>query len=881
MIKGGGCMARRFVIIDGSSLVHRAFYALPLLTTASGLYTNAVYGFTMMMVKLLGELKPDLMVVAFDKGKITFRNEAYAEYKAHRKPTPIELSEQFSLVKEVLQSFGITTMEQAGYEADDIIGTLATLGEKAGHQVIIVTGDRDALQLISPHTKVMLTKKGISDMDVYDGQAFQDKYGVTPSQQIDLKGLMGDSSDNIPGVPGIGEKTATKLIAQYGTIENLLENIDDVSGKKVQENLRNNKEIALLSKKLATIVCDMPIEFVTEKFEFKPDVGTLKELCSKFEFKSLLPKIDTIFAADKAEVVSEPESLPQVEMLTKHEEILSLAQEIRQLRVFEFYAIVTGKVPELSILGVAVTVGGNTVFIPVESEAWQEVLSLFADQAVMKITHDAKKIYHTCLQTGARLEGLVFDTVLAAYLLDPTASEYTLARLKEQYLGQGSQAQMEKISQEPVFAVWAVETIHDLYPVLKQSLVDNELIELFDTIELPLVEVLSIVESYGIQIDVDYLKIMSDDLGAKIEVLLNEICQCAGEKFNVNSPKQLGLILFEKLNLPVIKKTKTGYSTDVEVLETLSGQHEIIEKILEYRMLTKLKSTYLDGLVTLICHKTGRIHTTFNQMVTATGRLSSSEPNLQNIPIRTEAGRKIRELFVPGAGYDYIMSADYSQIELRILADMSSDGNLIESFAKNQDVHTRTAAEVFEVPMSEVSADLRSRAKAVNFGIIYGISDYGLSRDIGVSRKEAGEYIQNYFIKYHGVKEFINRVVSEAHTRGYVTTLFGRRRYLPEINSSNFNQRSFAERTAMNTPIQGTAADIIKKAMIDVHHALQREHLQSRILLQVHDELVLEVPKHEVERVTNIVQEAMHQSVKLQVPLVVDVKIGENWAQAK
>ena len=874
-------MTRRFVIIDGSSLVHRAFYALPLLTTAGGLYTNAVYGFTMMMVKLLGEIKPDLMVVAFDKSKITFRNDAYAEYKAHRKPTPGELSQQFSLVKEVLQAFGITAMEQAGYEADDIIGTLAAKGGKAGHEVIIVTGDRDALQLISPHTQVMLTKKGISDMDVYDRQAFEAKYGVAPEQQIDIKGLMGDASDNIPGVPGIGEKTATKLIVEYGSIEKLLENIDHVSGKKVQENLRNNQEIALLSKKLATIVCDMPIEFVTEEYEFQPDAEKIKELCHKFEFKNLLLKIDTIFPGNKTQKISEPEILPQVEMVVKYDETIGVVKKIRQAGIFECYPIVTGKVPEVLIQGIGVTIEGENLFIPMESEGWQEVLLLFSDGNVMKVTHDAKKIYNSCTKMGIKLQGLVFDTVLAAYLLNPTASEYTLMMLKEQYLGQGSPSQLEKMSQEPVFAVWAAEAVHTLYPVLKQALADNKLSQLFNEIELPLVEVLSEVENYGIQVDVDYLKIMSDDIGAKIEVLLVEIFQCAGEKFNVNSPKQLGVILFEKLNLPVIKKTKTGYSTDVEVLESLIGQHDIIDKILEYRILTKLKSTYLDGLSALISHKTGRVHTTFNQMVTATGRLSSSEPNLQNIPIRTEAGRKIRELFVPGEGYDYLMSADYSQIELRILADMSRDANLVESFAQNQDVHTRTAAEVFEVPMSEVSADLRSRAKAVNFGIIYGISDYGLSRDIGVSRKEAGQYIHNYFLKYHGVKEFIDRVVKEAHNQGYVTTLFGRRRYLPEINSSNFNQRSFAERTAMNTPIQGTAADIIKKAMIDVHQALQREQLKSRILLQVHDELVLEVPKDEVEKVGKIVQEAMQQSVKLQVPLVVDVKIGKNWASAK
>lgn len=874
-------MPRRFVIVDGSSLVHRAFYALPLLTTASGLYTNAVYGFTTMMVKLLGQLKPDLIAVAFDKGKITFRNEVYPEYKAQRKPTPGELSVQFPFVREVLDALGITVIEEAGYEGDDIIGTLATLAGEAGHQVTIITGDRDALQLISPHTQVMLTKKGISEMDVYDREAFEEKYGVSPQQQIDLKGLMGDASDNIPGVPGIGEKNATKLIMEYGSIENLLQNIDKVSGKKMQENLRNNVEIALLSKKLATIVCDMPMEFVTENFEFEIDDEKLKELCMKFEFKNLLGKISDLFPKEGGKTVAESETLPEVEIITQYTQVRDVIAQVEKSGVFEFYAMINGKLPDVSMEGLAVITQEKTAYIPKDTEGFSDVLGLFADEAVMKVTHDAKIVYAVCNKMEIELEGIVFDTVLAAYLLDPTASAYSLAMLREQYLGQLSQPELEKMSQEPVFAVWAVLAIHEIYPELKKLLTEKQLDSLFYKVEIPLVEVLANVESYGIKINEEELKVMSEDLGAKIEILLTEIYECAGEKFNVNSPKQLGVILFEKLNLPVIKKTKTGYSTDVEVLEKLAGYHDVIGKLLEYRTLTKLKSTYLDGLGTLICHSTGRIHTTFNQMVTATGRLSSSEPNLQNIPIRTEAGRKIRELFVPGDGYDYIMSADYSQIELRILADMSSDNNLMESFAQNQDVHTRTASEVFEVAMSEVTSELRSRAKAVNFGIVYGISDYGLSRDIGVSRKEAGQYIASYFLKYHGVKEFIEKVVKEARSQGYVTTLFGRRRYLPDINSSNFNQRSFAERIAMNTPIQGTAADIIKKAMIDVHHALRREKLQSRILLQVHDELILEVPECEVKQVGEIVKQAMQQSVTLQVPLVVDIKIGKNWSLAK
>jgi DNA polymerase-1 len=874
-------MPGKFVIIDGSSLVHRAFYALPLLTTASGQYTNAVYGFTTMMVKLLAELKPDFMVVAFDKGKITFRNDAYAEYKAHRKPTPRELSEQFPLTKNVLAALGIRAIEEAGFEADDIIGTLAAKAGQAGHNVIVVTGDRDALQLIAPHTQVMLTKKGISEMDIYDSQAFQAKYSVLPQQQIDIKGLMGDASDNIPGVPGVGEKTAIKLIAEFGCIENVLENIDSISGKKLQENLRNNKEIALLSKKLATIDCDMPIEFVTEDFKFQPDIVKIKELFAAFEFRTLLAKVESIFPGNVQQNVVEVETLPTVNIVSDSGELSNLINMVRQTGILEFYPIITGILPDIHIDGVSVMVEGRVVYIPADLNDWQEMLALFADKSVMKVTHDAKKMYNICAKMGTSLGGLIFDTVLAAYLLDPTASEYSLAVLNQKYLGKTSSIQWSKMFHEPVFAVWASEVIHEIYPLLKQGLIDQDLISLFNDVELPLVEVLSVVENYGIKVDREYLQVMSAEIGAKIELLLATIHQCAGESFNVNSPKQLGVILFEKLNLPVIKKTKTGYSTDAEVLEKLAGQHAIIDTILEYRMLTKLKSTYLDGMLGLISSETGRIHTTFNQMVTATGRLSSSEPNLQNIPIRTEIGKKIRELFIPGEGYDYLMSADYSQIELRVLADMSGDANLIEAFAQEQDVHTRTAAEVFEVPMAEVTPELRSRAKAVNFGIVYGISDYGLSRDTGVSRKEASKYIENYFTKYYGVKSFMDRMVSEAHQKGYVTTLLGRRRYLPDINSKNFNLRSFAERTAMNTPIQGTAADIIKKAMVDVYNALSRAKLQSRILLQVHDELVLEVLANEVEQVGKIVKDAMEQSVILKVPLVVDVNIGKNWANAK
>lgn len=869
-------MGKKFIIIDGSSLVHRAFYALPLLQTAAGHYTNAVYGFTTMLVKLLEQMNPDYIAVAFDKSKVTFRNELYEAYKGQRKETPKELAEQFPLIKDLLHAFGICVLEEQGYEADDIIGTLSLKAEKEGHEVFIVTGDKDALQLISPFTTILLTKKGISDMESFDEEVFYQKYGIHSNQQIDLKGLMGDSSDNIPGVPGVGEKTALKLLVQYGNIESILKNIESISGNKLQEKLRENAELALLSKKLATIIRDMPIAYSLENFKLAPNKDKIRELAALFEFKSLQGKINDIFNGAK-----DMDVLPaQVELKTSIEELTVEQVEewctfVRESNVVEFFPIIEGKVPAIGIQGIAVWWNQSCGLILAESKAWEKVTVLLGDTTIRKVTHDGKQVFHA--MKGA-FKGFSFDTMLAAYLLDPTASEYSLETLQEKYMGTGKLVWSQD---RYLYAGQAVKVVHHLFESFQQRLRDNQLEELYYGLELPLVEVLAFMENCGIHVDISCLHQMASEIGEKIEGLLKEIFILADEKFNVNSTKQLGVILFEKLKLPVIKKTKTGYSTDAEVLETLRGQHAIIDKLLEYRMLTKLKSTYLDGLEGLIHKDTSRLHTTFNQAVTATGRLSSSEPNLQNIPIRTESGRKIRELFTPGEGYDYVMSADYSQIELRILADMAKDENFIEAFAKNQDIHTRTAAEVFDIPMEQVTSEMRSRAKAVNFGIVYGISDYGLSKDIGVSRKEAGQYIDSYFSKYSGVKTFIENIVQEAHKEGYVTTLFGRRRYLPDINSSNFNQRSFAERTAMNTPIQGTAADIIKKAMLEVYRVLEQHNLRSRVLLQVHDELVLEVPQEEVEQVARLVKMAMEQCVNLSVPLVVDVKIGENWAKAK
>ncbi len=873
-------MPRKFVIIDGSSLVHRAFYALPLLTTAAGLYTNAVYGFTNMLVKLLADVRPDAMAVAFDKSRVTFRNEVYAQYKAHRKATPSELTEQFPLVHEMVRAFGIAVLEEAGYEADDIIGSLACQADRQGYDVVIVTGDRDALQLISPSIRVLLTRKGISETELFDREALIAKYGVTPEQIVDLKGLMGDTSDNIPGVPGIGEKTATKLVSEFGSLENLLANLDKVSGKKLQENLRENSELAVLSKKLATIECNMSLDLPEEDYRLSPDTAKLRELFTKYEFKSLLARLGTLFPGQETGAAIAPTLLPAT-VLAGPGDVRELLVRVRRQERLDCFAITAGQVPAIELRGLAVAGEGQSVYIPAGVDGWPDVLALLADKTVAKATYDAKTLASACLAAGTPLAGLAFDVQLAAYLLDPTAASYPLEQLAEKYLGEPGPQRGKGADTSPDFAAWAADAVSRLHPVMSGRIVDSGLEELYRGIELPLIEVLAEMEFTGIKVDADNLQVMSGEIARKVDALLVEIYQHAGEEFNVNSTKQLGAILFEKLGLPVQKKTKTGYSTDAEVLEKLAGEHPLIDRLLEYRLLTKLKSTYLDGMTSLISRGTGRLHTTFNLTVTATGRLSSSEPNLQNIPIRSDIGRKIRELFVPDVGFAELLSADYSQIELRVLAHMSGDASLIEAFRQSKDIHTATAAEVFGVSESEVTPQMRSRAKAVNFGIVYGISDYGLSRDIGVNRKEAGLYIGNYFARYPGVKHYIDQMVSDARDNGYVTTLFGRRRYLPEIHSSNFNLRSFAERTAMNTPIQGTAADIIKKAMVEVHRRLKAAGLKSRILLQVHDELVLEVVAEEAPEVAAIVKIAMEGAVSLTVPLITDVKTGKNWAEAK
>lgn len=864
----------KLLILDGSSLLHRAFYALPLLSTSNGEFTNAVYGFANMLVKLLSDIKPDLVAAAFDKGRVTFRTDEYRGYKAQRKPTPSELVGQFALVQELLDALGIKTLQQEGYEADDIIGTFA---ERAGGQdfeVIIVTGDRDALQLINSNVTVMLTKKGISEMEMYDVERFKAEYGFMPRQLIDLKGLMGDSADNIPGVPGVGEKTGLKLIRQYGSVENVIQHAAEISGQKLKEKLIEHQELALLSKRLATIVCDMPIEINYDELKITPDYEKIEKIFLRLEFKGLLSRVTSVLNIKNSFADEKPVIL-QAETAADFKEFADKIKSTGMLYCFP----VIGKTENRTVLnGLGLSDGQHSYYIDGQADDWTQAILLLETSEVGVITHDAKQLIIACRNIGIEHLNLSFDTLIAAYLLNPTAPNYELPDLYEIYTGKRVSFTAENTSG---YACWAASVLPDLSSAVKIALDNKNLMVLYKDIEQPLIQVLADMEMTGIKIDLKHLEEINQQVSQGITRLLENIISYAGENFNVNSTKQLGHILFDKLKLPVIKKTKTGYSTDAEVLEKLVGKHPIIDDILQYRLLTKLKSTYLDGLKQVVNPQTGRIHTSFNQTVTATGRLSSSEPNLQNIPIRTEVGRKIRELFIPGDEWKYIMSADYSQIELRVLAHMSQDPLLLEAFIHEQDVHSKTAAEVFGVSMDEVTSELRAKAKAVNFGIIYGISDYGLSRDLNISRNEASQYIDSYFLRYHRVKEYIDTVVQQAHHTGYVTTMFGRVRYLPDINSSNFNKRSFAERTAMNTPIQGTAADIIKKAMIDVYRKLQSRKMKSRLLLQVHDELLLEVTADEKEEVSTIVKQCMEQTVSLSVPLLVDIKFGTNWADAK
>lgn len=869
---------KRFLVLDGSSLIFRAFYALPPdLSDSHGQPTGAIFGFSNMLTKLIAEQQPDLMALAFDKSRHTFRTERYADYKGTRDKTPEELLSQFPLLREFAANMGIPFLEKDNYEADDIIGTLATQAAAEGYDVRVVTGDRDALQLVRPNLRVLLTKKGISELKDYDTAAFEEEYGFEPLKLIDLKGLMGDTSDNIPGIPGVGPKTASKLLLAYGSVENVLAHVEDVSGKKLKERLMEYADQARLSKELATIELHVPeIEFVEADYRIQPDMEKMQAFCDAHELRAVWRNFERLYGpaelaldlGDTGDAAAQDLSYDLWD-----EAAIKAAAEAPYLAVS---GIFSGLAPFASLEGLAVVAGPDAEkagFVPKDSAAFPALLNLLESEKQAAVF--GLKRYD---QAGVRGQNDFFDIELAAYLLEPERSKYALPELSQKYL---QEMAPESFADERSRAVWEAKTISRLYPLLGAKLEEEELTHLMKTVELPLVEVLAAMEQNGVYVNRAHLAEKTEEVADRLQTIEQSIYEMAGHTFNLNSPKQLGTVLFEELDLPVRKKTKTGYSTNAEVLESLRLEHPIVEQILAYRLWSKLKSTYLDGITGLIRTDTGRVHTSFNQTVTATGRLSSSDPNLQNIPVRTEEGRMIRALFEPGEGYDYLLSADYSQIELRLLAHMSGDENFIDAFKRGQDIHARTAAEVFGIPLEEVTPELRRHAKAVNFGIVYGISDFGLARNLHISRKEAGDYISRYFERYPGVRAFMDKVVAEAHETGYVTTMFGRRRELPAIKSRNFNQRMLAERMAMNTPIQGTAADVIKLAMIAAYHRLKEAGVKSRILLQVHDELVLEVVESELDVVQAILRESMEQVVELSVPLIIDIHWGRNWAEAK
>ncbi|MBA1162304.1 DNA polymerase I [Bacillus licheniformis] len=875
---------KKLVLVDGNSLAYRAFFALPLLSNEKGIHTNAVYGFTTILMKMLEEEKPTHMLVAFDAGKTTFRHKTFKEYKGGRQKTPPELSEQLPFIRELLDAYRISRYELENYEADDIIGTLAKSAEKDGFEVKIFSGDKDLTQLATEGTTVAITKKGITDVEYYTPEHVREKYGLTPEQIIDMKGLMGDSSDNIPGVPGVGEKTAIKLLKQFHTVEELLSSIDEVSGKKLKEKLEEFKEQALMSKELATITTEAPLEVSLDSLGYEGfDREAVVKLFKDLGFHSLLERIGEE-AGEKEE-----EQLEEIDVMIKTDITDDLFASPASLVVEQL----GDNYHEAPILGFSIVNEHGAFFIPEETAVQSDRFKEWAeDESKKKWVFDAKRAAVALRWRGIELKGAEFDVLLAAYIINPGHSYDDVASVAKEHqlhivsadeavYGKGAKQAVPDEKELADHLARKAKAISLLREKLLDELEENEQLELFEALEMPLAHILGEMESIGVQVDVDRLKKMGEELSAKLAEYEKKIHESAGETFNINSPKQLGVILFEKLGLPVVKKTKTGYSTSADVLEKLRDKHVIIEDILHYRQIGKLQSTYVEGLLKVIKKDSHKVHTRFNQALTQTGRLSSTDPNLQNIPIRLEEGRKIRQAFVPSQKGWLIFAADYSQIELRVLAHISKDKNLIEAFTNDMDVHTKTAMDVFHVSEEEVTPAMRRQAKAVNFGIVYGISDYGLSQNLGITRKEAAAFIERYFHSFQGVKEYMEETVQEAKQRGYVTTLLSRRRYIPELTSRNFNLRSFAERTAMNTPIQGSAADIIKKAMIDMADKLKEKNLQAKLLLQVHDELIFEAPEDEIKVLEKLVPEVMEHALELDVPLKVDCASGPSWYDAK
>ena len=865
---------KKLLILDSNSILNRAFYGVRYLSAKDGTPTNAIYGFLNILLKLIKEQEPDYICAAFDVKAPTFRHKQYEGYKAQRKPMPEGLAAQMPLAKDVLRAMGVTILEKEGYEADDIIGTVARLCEESEISCFIATGDKDDLQLASDKTKVILTvtKSGYNETIIYDDKAVKEKYHVTPTEFIDVKALMGDPSDNIPGVKGVGEKTAMSLIEKHHSIEYIYENIDDIGLKGAMlQKMKDGREMAFMSKELATINRNTPIEFNAEEcvFDGFENNGELYEILKRLELNSIIKKLD----------------LSGVDNVKENEDIF----KDFSYQVGDKNMISGDKVTVVldfdgdNISSAAVGAGNNAVVLNEQDD----IKELLEDDSIAKVMFDVKEAI-VKLNGRIDIKNISDDTAIAAYLVDPAKNEYTIEKLASEYFG----TVIEKPEVKQLSLLDDVETDRSEYlakcavalGVLNERIGDkikeNGQEKLYHEVELPLVTVLAHLEINGFLVDDNQLKEFADKLGEKIDALTNEIYMLAGEEFNINSPKQLGVILFEKLELKPVKKTKTGYATNADVLEKLRDKHPIVNFIMEYRQLAKLKSTYCDGLRAVVNPNTHRIHSVFTQTVTVTGRLSSTEPNLQNIPTRTELGREIRKMFVAKEGY-VLVDADYSQIELRVLAHIANDETMINAFRNNEDIHAVTASQVLGIPLEDVTKEQRSSAKAVNFGIVYGIGEFSLAQDLHISVKEAKAYIESYLEKYHGVRNYMESIKEQAKKDGYVKTMLNRIRYIPELKSPNYNIRQFGERVALNTPIQGTAADIIKLAMVRVDNRLINEGLKSKLILQVHDELIVEAHKDEVDKVKQILSEEMHSAMELNVPLKVDMSTGHSWYDAK
>lgn len=873
-------------MIDGNSLSFRAFYALPLLSNKAGIHTNAILGFAKLLEKIIREEQPTHFLVAFDAGKTTFRHSKYSEYKGGRQKTPPELSEQFPYIRQLLDAYHIKHYELENYEADDIIGTLSKEADQNDFETIIVTGDRDLTQLATQNVTIYYTKKGVTDVDHYTPEFIAEKYnGLKPIQIIDMKGLMGDSSDNIPGVAGVGEKTAIKLLNQFDSVEGVYENIDKVSGKKLKEKLELSHEDALMSKELATINRHSPIEVTlsdTKLSDIKDNHEKI-ELFKKLEFKQLLADID-----NKASEFEQEQKQVSFDILPTFEYV-----DFNHLDE----AVIHFEIDGSNYLKDDILKFGfydKERYIVVDADNikdYPELIKWLENENSKKVVYDAKKTFVIAHRLNITIQNIVFDAMLASYIIDPSrtiddvysvVTNYHQTYVKEDVsiYGKGKKRQVPNAEILNTHIASITKSIDAVKPLMEKELESHQQMNLLKDLELPLARILSKMEEIGIYTDINDLQRMQQELQEKLELLVQRIHDAAGEAFNINSPKQLGVVLFETLKLPVIKKTKTGYSTAVDVLEQLQNEHPIINDILEYRQLAKLQSTYVEGLQKVISNDK-RIHTRFNQTLAQTGRLSSVDPNLQNIPIRLEEGRKIRKAFKPSSEDSVILSADYSQIELRVLAHITQDDSLKEAFIHGQDIHTAIARKAFGVEAEEVTDLMRRQAKAVNFGIVYGISDYGLSQSLNITRKEAKIFIDDYLASFPGVKQYMSDIVKDAKANGYVETLLHRRRYIPDITSRNFNLRGFAERTAMNTPIQGSAADIIKLAMVEFDKQVQHTSYKAKLLLQVHDELIFEVPKSEVEEFSLFVEDIMEHALDLDVPLKVDSNYGPTWYDAK